>query len=166
MNKINAEKKSLLNVSFLVKIALLTSLSVIGSYLKFPGPVGSIALDSLPGFLGAILIGAKGGGLILFLGHLLSALNSGFPLGFIHLLIAFIMGGCGFAFSYLLQKNLYFAVLITTFLNGVAASAVLIPVFGVSFFYLTAPVLTTASFVNIVLALIIAKLIKDKVDLS
>jgi uncharacterized membrane protein len=91
MKKTVKQKTPVLNTSFLVKIALLTALSVIGSYIKFPGPVGSIALDSLPGFLGAILLGGKGGALILVLGHFLSAINSGFPLGPIHILIAFIL---------------------------------------------------------------------------
>ncbi|ADO77641.1 ECF transporter S component [Halanaerobium praevalens] len=163
MQKSNSKSQSILNTSFLVKVALLTALSVIGSYLKFPGPVGSIALDSLPGFLGAVLLGGKGGALILVLGHFLSALNSGFPLGPIHILIAFIMGSCGFIFSYLMQKNIYLAVAITTFVNGAVSAALLIPFFGIPFFYSTAPVLTVASLANIILAVVISKLIKDKV---
>lgn len=163
MQKSNSKSQSFLNTSFLVKVALLTALSVIGSYLKFPGPVGSIALDSLPGFLGAVLLGGKGGALILVLGHFLSALNSGFPLGPIHILIAFIMGSCGFIFSYLMQKNIYLAVAITTFVNGAVSAALLIPFFGIPFFYSTAPVLTVASLANIILAVVISKLIKDKV---
>ncbi|MGM0547727.1 MAG: ECF transporter S component [Bacillota bacterium] len=163
MQKLNSKSQSILNTSFLVKVALLTALSVIGSYLKFPGPVGSIALDSLPGFLGAVLLGGKGGALILVLGHFLSALNSGFPLGPIHILIAFIMGSCGFIFSYLMQKNIYLAVAITTFVNGAVSAALLIPFFGIPFFYSTAPVLTVASLANIILAVVISKLIKDKV---
>jgi uncharacterized membrane protein len=163
MKKTVKQKTPVLNTSFLVKIALLTALSVIGSYIKFPGPVGSIALDSLPGFLGAILLGGKGGALILVLGHFLSALNSGFPLGPIHILIAFIMGSCGFILSYLMQKNVYLAVAITTLVNGAVSAALLIPFFGVPFFYSTAPVLTVASLANIILAVVISKLIKDKV---
>lgn len=163
MQKSNSKSQSVLNTSFLVKVALLTALSVIGSYIKFPGPVGSIALDSLPGFLGAILLGGKGGALILVLGHVLSALNSGFPLGPIHILIAFIMGSCGFIFSYLMQKNIYLAVAITTFVNGAVSAALLIPFFGLPFFYSTAPVLTVASLANIVLAVVVSRLIKDKV---
>ena len=149
--------------SLLVKVSLLTALSVVGSYIKFPGPVGSIALDSLPGYLGAIIIGGPAGGIVLALGHLLSALNSGFVLGAIHFLIAAIMGVCGLIFSYLIKKNVYLAVAITTFVNGVVSAAVLIPFFGSPFFYATAPVLTTASFVNILLAVIIAKYLKDRV---
>ncbi|OEG63217.1 MAG: ECF transporter S component [Halanaerobium sp. MDAL1] len=156
-------KSRYLKTSLLVKIALLVALSVVGSYIKFPGPVGSIALDSLPGYLGVIIIGGPAGALVLALGHLLSALNSGFVLGAIHFLIAAIMGVCGLIFSYLIKKNVYLAVAITTFVNGVVSAAVLIPFFGSPFFYATAPVLTTASFVNILLAVIIAKYLKDRV---
>lgn len=152
-----------LNTALLVKISLLVALSVVGSYIKFPGPVGSIALDSLPGYLGVITLGGPAGALVLVLGHLLSALNSGFVLGPIHFLIAVIMGFCGLVFSYLIKKNIYFAVAITTFINGVVSAAVLIPFFGSAFFYGTAPVLTVASLVNISLAAVIAKYLKNKV---
>lgn len=155
-----------LNTAILVKISLLVALSVVGSYIKFPGPVGSIALDSLPGYLGAITIGGPAGALVLAFGHLLSALNSGFVLGPIHFLIALIMGLCGLIFSYFIKKNVYLAVAITTFLNGVVSAAVLIPFFGIPFFYGTAPVLTVASFVNILLAVVVAKYLKNKVGIN
>ncbi|TDO92161.1 alpha-ribazole transporter [Halanaerobium saccharolyticum] len=163
MKKITSATSKYLKTSLLVKIAMLVSLSVVGSYIKFPGPVGSIALDSLPGYLGVIIIGGPAGALVLALGHLLSALNSGFVLGAIHFLIALIMGICGLIFSNLIKKNIYLAVAVTTFVNGVVSAAVLIPFFGMPFFYGTVPVLTTASFVNILLAVIIAKYLKDKV---
>ncbi|MFW5736229.1 MAG: ECF transporter S component [Halanaerobium sp.] len=163
MEKTTSAKSRYLKTSLLVKIAMLVALSVVGSYIKFPGPLGSIALDSLPGYLGVIIIGGPAGGLVLALGHLLSALNSGFVLGAIHFLIAVIMGICGLIFSYLIKKNTFLAVVITTLINGVVSAAVLIPFFGVPFFYGTAPVLTVASFVNILLAVITAKYLKDKV---
>ncbi|MFP4021879.1 MAG: ECF transporter S component [Halanaerobium sp.] len=163
MEKATSAKSRYLKTSLLVKIAMLVALSVVGSYIKFPGPLGSIALDSLPGYLGVIIIGGPAGGLVLALGHLLSALNSGFVLGAIHFLIAVIMGICGLIFSYLIKKNTFLAVVITTLINGVVSAAVLIPFFGVPFFYGTAPVLTVASFVNILLAVITAKYLKDKV---
>ncbi len=163
MQKATSAKSRYLKTSLLVKIAMLVALSVVGSYIKFPGPLGSIALDSLPGYLGVIIIGGPAGGLVLALGHLLSALNSGFVLGAIHFLIAVIMGICGLIFSYLIKKNTFLAVVITTLINGVVSAAVLIPFFGVPFFYGTAPVLTVASFVNILLAVITAKYLKDKV---
>ncbi|MFW6251984.1 MAG: ECF transporter S component [Halanaerobium sp.] len=163
MEKATSAKSRYLKTSLLVKIAMLVALSVVGSYIKFPGPLGSIALDSLPGYLGVIIIGGPAGGLVLALGHLLSALNSGFVLGAIHFLIAVIMGICGLIFSYLIKKNTFLAVVITTLINGVVSAAVLIPFFGVPFFYGTAPVLTAASFVNILLAVITAKYLKDKV---
>lgn len=148
--------------ALLVKLALLTALSVVGSYLKFPSPVGSIALDSLPGYLGALVFGGGAGAIILTLGHLLSALNSGFVLGPLHLLIALLMGCCSYIFVYFKNKNIYAAVLITSLVNGPVSAAVLIPFLGRAFFYGTAPILSLASFVNILLAVVIFKLLKDK----
>lgn len=162
MENLTLTKNNSSKTALLVKLALLTALSVVGSYLKFPSPVGSIALDSLPGYLGALVFGGEAGALILALGHLLSALNSGFVLGPLHLLIALMMGGCGYIFIYLKKKNIYLAVLLTTLINGIASAAVLIPFLGRAFFYGTAPLLSLAAFVNILLAVIIFRLIKDK----
>lgn len=162
MNKTISEDGKFLKTSLLVKIAFFIGLSVVGSYIKFPGLVGSIALDSLPGYLGVLMFGGNAGALILALGHLFSALNSGLVLGPLHILIAFIMGFCGIIFAYLAKKNIYLAVITTTFVNGVAAAAILIPFLGSAFFYATVPVLTTASFFNILLAVIISKLLKKR----
>lgn len=162
MQELASTKNNYSSTELLVRISLLTALSIIGSYIKFPGPVGSIALDSLSGYLAVILIGTGAGSLVLILGHLLSALTAGFVLGPIHLLIAVIMGSCGLVFSYLIKKNIYLAVIITTLINGIGAAALMVPFFGAAFFYTTAPVLTIASFANIALAVIISKLLKNK----
>jgi uncharacterized membrane protein len=79
-----------INTKTLVIMALFIALSFIGSYLRI---FGSIAFDSLPGFLAALLLGPVYGATIGFLGHIFTALNSGFPLSLpLHLVIAVSMG--------------------------------------------------------------------------
>lgn len=74
----------------LVFMALLIALSFIGAQLKI---FGSIAFDSLPAFLGTLLLGPLPGAIIASLGHLLTALSSGFPMTLpVHLVIALGMG--------------------------------------------------------------------------
>lgn len=45
----------------LVVVALLVGMSAVGGFIKIPSPTGTVALDSLPGYLGAVFIGGWGG---------------------------------------------------------------------------------------------------------
>jgi len=96
-----------LSTKKLVITALFIALSFIGAHLKI---FGSIAFDSLPGFLAALMLGPVYGAAIGFLGHMFTALTSGFPLSLpLHIVIAVSMAvtmyGFGFTFR-LLQKKL------------------------------------------------------------
>lgn len=82
----------------LTAMALLIALSVIGSYITL---FMSIALDSLPGFFAAMLLGALPGGIVGAIGHFMTALVHGFPLGLpTHLLVMAMM----FCACYLLGR--------------------------------------------------------------
>lgn len=155
---------NLTKTAFLSRIAILLALSLVGSYLKFPSPIGSIALDSLAGYLGVIILGPGAGALILALGHLFSALGGGFVLGPFHFLIALLMAFCGFIFSLLLKYNVFLAVVVTAFCNGVAAIAILIPFFGLGFFTALTLSLTAAAIVNLLLAVVISNFLKGKIN--
>jgi len=93
------------NTKTLVLTALFIALSFVGSYVKI---FGTIAFDSLPGFLAALLLGPVYGAAIGFLGHLCTALTSGFPLSLpMHVVIAVAMAitMLGFGHTYILLKN-------------------------------------------------------------
>ncbi|GAB6137043.1 ECF transporter S component [Halanaerobaculum tunisiense] len=143
----------------LVRIGLFIALSGVGAYLKFPSPVGSIALDSLPGYVGVLLLGIKPGSIILAIGHMVSALTAGFPLGIMHLIIAVGMAGCGLVFGYLAKKNIILAVIITVICNGILVPGLLIPVMGKGFFMGLVPMLLLASGANILLAVLVNQFI-------
>jgi len=81
-------------------MALFIAISFIGSNITV---FGTIAFDSLPAFLAALLLGPWYGAAIGFLGHIFTALTSGFPLSIpLHMVIAAGMAGTmlGFGFSY------------------------------------------------------------------
>ncbi|MGM0369467.1 MAG: ECF transporter S component [Bacillota bacterium] len=147
-------------INNLVKISLLIALAGVGSYIKFPSPVGSIALDSLSGYLGVLFLGIKPGGVILLIGHLLSSFLSGFPLGALHLVIAVLMVSCGGVLGYLKQKNNYIAIIITILCNGILLPGLLAPLLGVGFTIGLIPVLLLSSTANILLAVIINKILR------
>jgi uncharacterized membrane protein len=159
------------NTKKLVIIALFVALSFIGSHIKV---FGTIAFDSLPGFLAALMLGPVYGAAIGFLGHLFTALTSGFPLTLpLHFVIAFSMAitmlGFGFIHKVLKNKvsmagNLVITAIVGTILNGPVSLALSIVTLAFmagreTAFGLLAmlPVLVLASVANIVLSIILYK---------
>src|SRR5690554_4007232 len=83
----------------LVYTAILVALSFVGAQVKI---MGSIALDSLPAFFAALLLGPTSGAIVGGLGHLLTAMTSGFPMTLpIHILLIFTMGFVCCLYGYL-----------------------------------------------------------------
>lgn len=86
----------------IVLAAMLLALCVVGANVKI---LGSIAFDSLPAFLGAILLGPVFGAFLGVFGHLVSAGLAGFPYTLpVHLVIAVMMGVCMFVFGWIRQR--------------------------------------------------------------
>lgn len=144
----------------IVLMGIFIALSLVGSYIKVPSPFQSIALDSMPAFLGGMMLGGPQGAVIGFLGHLLTAANAGFYLTIpIHLLIAVIMAITIFVFSVTYQKtNVIFTGIVGILLNGVGAPLIMafMPQFGWGFFVSITPFLLFASAVNVMIAIIVA----------
>ena len=87
------------------RMAVLVALSGVGAFIKIPSPTGTVALDSAPGYLGALAFGSKEGALIAALGHLLSAGTVGFPLSLpLHLFVAAQMALFAAVFGYLQRR--------------------------------------------------------------
>ncbi|MFB3889763.1 MAG: ECF transporter S component [Candidatus Bathyarchaeia archaeon] len=105
MNQLNSKTETLIHTTSVTwrtaRIAVLTALSAAGSLLKIPSPVGSLAFDSTPGFFAALLFGPAEGAVVSGLGHLATAAVSGFPLGALHVPIAFGMALAGAAIGLL-----------------------------------------------------------------
>lgn len=147
--------KSKFTVKFITQCGIFISLSVAGAFIK---PFGnSIAFDSLPAFLAASMLGPFAGALTGFLGHLISAAITGFPFTLpVHLIVAVEMAFVMIVYSFLARKiNIVVAVFIAIILNGIGATALLIPILGVSFFIAMVAPLTLVSAVNVILAVII-----------
>lgn len=155
------------NIKRLVLLSFMVALSAVGAYIIIPSPIGTVALDSAPGYLSSLLFGGISGGIVLFLGHLISAMKIGFPLGIIHLLISVLMGGCGMVFSYLSDKiNLVISSIIVIILNGVVITALVIPFLGYAFFLSMVGPLVLGSAVNVILAGVIRRILEDRINLN
>lgn len=150
-------------VKRLVLMALFIGLSLIGATIKLPSPTGTIALDSAPGYLGAVLLGWKEGALIIALGHLLSSYLVGMPLSVpIHLLNAVMMALAAGIFGFLFHRvSALVAIVVATIVNGVIMLLPLVPIMGMPFFYSMVMPLTVASLVNVVLAAFLYRILKN-----
>ena len=147
--------KTKLSVKFITLCGFFIALSVAGAFLK---PFGnSIAFDSLPAFLAASMLGPLAGALTGLLGHLISAGISGFPFTFpIHLIVAVEMALVMIIYAFLAKKiNIVVSAVIAVVLNGIAATALLIPMLGTLFFIAMAGPLTLVAAINVVLAVMV-----------
>ncbi|WP_088067209.1 ECF transporter S component [Gottfriedia luciferensis] len=159
-----------MNTKRIVLLSLFIALSAVLANVKI---FSTIAFDSLPAFLAAMILSPIAGGIVGALGHLLTAITSGFPLSVpVHLFIAIQMLVIVWMFGVLFEKlNQYIAMAIAIILNGPVAtllSGILIALLNhsftiktvSSFFLLMVLPLTLVSAANIVLAFIIQKVMK------
>lgn len=154
-----------LKTNRLTLTAFFIALAAIGSYVIIPGPTGSIALDSAPGFIAVIILGPVQGAVVLGLGHLLSAVRAGMPLGPAHILIAFLMAAIAPVYSYAWDKAGSFgAGFVAVLLNGVVINGALIPIFGFAFFLAMLLPLTLAAAFNIFAASMMIFLLQRRLE--
>ncbi|MFE8702990.1 ECF transporter S component [Cytobacillus sp. FJAT-54145] len=138
-------------------LALLIALSVVGSMLKIPAVVGSIALDAFPALIAASLFGGGLGAVVAGIGHLVSALVGGLPLGPFHILIALEMSLLVWIYGRLYQQGKK-VLAGSLFVLGNTFAAPLPFIFFISkaFYMGIVPSLLVGSLLNIGLALLLA----------
>lgn len=142
------------------------ALSAVGALIKVPSPTGTVAFDSAPGFVAALLLGPGFGALAAALGHLFTSLFAGFPMTFpIHIIVALEMAAFAAIYSYLGKRNLPLAVVAVSILNGVVAPATFIvfPQFGMAFFVSMLVPLLVASAANVIISALIYKAISSTI---
>jgi riboflavin transporter len=150
----------------MVLLALFIALSVVGGYIKIPNPItSSIAFDSLPAYLAALIFGGPFGAIVAFLGHMASAAIGGFPLSLpVHLIIGAEMALIMIAFNYVAKKvNITSAVVVGTVLNGAGAGVplIFIPGLGMPAYLGSIVPLTVATIANILLCVLVYKPIQN-----
>lgn len=162
-----------MNVKHLVLMGLCIALSYIGAMIKIQQ---TIAFDALPAFFAAILLGPIAGGIVGLIGHLLTALLSGFPLSLpIHLVVGGMMFVSCASFGFVYKKsNKVVAVLVGVIMNGpisLAVAAIVFDLFitsgaGFGMFLGMILVLTIAAAANVILAVVIYELTKKYIKLD
>jgi uncharacterized membrane protein len=135
-------------------LAMLTALSVVGAMIKIPAIVGSVALDVFPALLAAVLFGPRAGAVVGAMGHLLSALAGGFPLGPMHYLIAIEMAVLVWVFGRLYHNHKILASGLFILGNSFAAPLPFIYLMNTGFYLGIVPSLLIGSIINAAIALI------------
>jgi len=79
----------------IARISIFSALCVIGSFIHPPSPIQTVAFDSSPGFFAALYFGAIDGLLVTGIGHVITSIVNGLPLGILHLPIALGMASTG-----------------------------------------------------------------------
>jgi riboflavin transporter len=155
-------KPALFNVKRVALIAIFIALSAVGALIKIPSPVGTIGLDSAPGFFAAIAFGYIEGITIISIGHLLTAAVVGFPLGIpVHIFIAIQMALWAISFRWVNRKlGIIMSSIVAILLNGVVSSFTMLLMGGIGAVLGTMPFLIMGSATNIIIAAIAYKAIK------
>lgn len=155
------------NMRNLTLTGLFLALCVVGSMIKI---FGSVALDSLPAFIGTIILGPVTGVFLGSFGHLATAIVSGFPLTFpVHLLTSVLMGFCMLSYG-IIRKNAtkkYFfnqwgSLVIAYLINTPLSLLALYPFLGKMVLVLFLPV-TIGSLVNLFMAETVLSLLEKSI---
>lgn len=141
------------------RMAILVALSGVGAFIKIPSPTGTVALDSAPAFLASAAFSPGEGAIVGALGHLISALTTGFPLGLpVHLLVAAEMAVFVWIFGVVARKvNVWLAIVVGILLNGVGGAAIMIPIGGLGLFTALVLPLTVGAAINIIIAVLASR---------
>lgn len=149
-------KNSPVSARQLAIMAIFIALSAVGSLIKIPSPLGSIGLDSAPGFFAAVAFGSWVGFIVIAVGHLLSAAIVGFPLTLpVHLAIAVGMGLCALVFRWFGRKGLVWLILgviVASLLNSFGLGLIVLPIGGWGMYLASVPSLLVAAVVNLIIA--------------
>ncbi|MCS7096395.1 MAG: ECF transporter S component [Candidatus Bathyarchaeota archaeon] len=130
------------------EIVLFSALSGIGAMIPIPSPVGSVALDSFPGYFMALWRGTTSGALVCAIGHLLSSIRSGFPLGYLHIPVILLMMMVGAATALMNRKFGVVAGLASGIAINTAGAVLAVPAMGWEVLPMLTPILFVASLIN------------------
>ena len=166
MSNLKLEKEnstlSAWNVKRLSIMAIFIALSAVGALIKIPSPVGTIGLDSAPGFFSALAFGGLTGAIVIAFGHLLTAAVVGFPMTIpVHLYIALQMALWAVCYRWVNEKlGLIPAVIVGIVLNGVVSSFAMLPMMGMGAVMGLMPFLVIGAAINVIISAVAYKAIK------
>lgn len=144
--------------------AMVIALCAIGAVIKIPAFITTAALDAAPALISAVFLPPMLAGVAGALGHILTALTSGMPLGPLHVIIAIEMLIVVSIFAILHQKNYHLLKWIWLLVgNGVLSALPFYFIISPAFFVASVPGLLIATVINGILAAVLIPIIQKVV---
>ena len=154
-----------MNVKKISIVAFFIALSVVGAMIKVPAIVSSVALDAFPGIVAAAILGGGAGAVVGGLGHLISALIGGMPMGPLHFIIAIEMALLVGMFGLLFKHERKVLASILFVIGNVFISPLpFILIFDLAFYIALVPSLLVGSILNTVLALVVIPRLRSFIE--
>lgn len=156
-------KNTFSNPKSIAVMAIFLALSAVGAMIKIPSPVGTIGLDSAPGYFVALAFGSWEGAIVIAIGHMLSSAMVGFPLTIpLHLVIAVLMAFWAMIYRLVNKKiGLIPAIVAAIILNGILSSFMMYPMGGMAAVLSVMPFLIGGSAINVILSALAYRTLKN-----
>ncbi|WP_075618400.1 ECF transporter S component [Paenisporosarcina indica] len=150
-----------MNVRLLTLTAMIATLCALGALVKLPVGMGTAALDTVPALVSVVILPPLFSGIAATIGHLVSALSSGMPLGPFHVLIAAEMFVIVWIFANLHRNGKHVGKWIFFVLaNGVVAPLPFYFLIAPAFFFTALPSLLLAACLNAGISFLLIPLVE------
>lgn len=136
--------------------AMVAAICAVGAVIKIPSFVSTAALDSAPAFLSVAFLSPILAGVAGLIGHFITALTSGFPLGPLHLIIAVEMFIVVWIFGVMHKKGMHFWKWpVALILNGVIAPLPFYFIISPAFFWGSLASIFMATVINLMIVAVV-----------
>lgn len=136
--------------------AMVAAICAVGAAIKVPVFISTAALDSAPAFLGVVFLSPLLAGVAGLIGHFISALTAGFPLGPLHVIIAIEMFIVVWIFGVMHKKGMHvWKWPVALVLNGIVAPLPFYFIISPAFFWGALASIFIATAINLVIVAVV-----------
>jgi len=140
----------------LILTAMVAAICAVGAMIKVPTFISTAALDSAPAFLGVVFLSPILAGAAGLIGHFITALTSGFPLGPLHIIIAVEMLIVVWVFGVMHKKGMHFWKWpVALVLNGIVAPLPFYFIISPAFFWGALGSILMATVINLIIVAVV-----------
>ncbi|SCX68085.1 ECF transporter S component [Lysinibacillus fusiformis] len=136
--------------------AMVAAICAVGAAIKVPAFISTAALDSAPAFLGVVFLSPLLAGVAGLIGHFISALTAGFPLGPLHVIIAIEMFIVVWIFGVMHKKGMHvWKWPVALILNGIVAPLPFYFIISPAFFWGALASIFIATAINLMIVAVV-----------
>lgn len=136
--------------------AMVAAICAVGAFIKIPSFVSTAALDSAPAFLSVVFLSPVLAGVAGMVGHFITALTSGFPLGPLHIIIAVEMFVVVWIFGVMHKRGMHFWKWpVALVLNGVISPLPFYFIISPAFYWGALASIFMATVINLVIVAVV-----------